>query len=107
MTFATRRRAPRSLAALVALVALIVPLALAGAAVAQTSSITQQDCNQGTIRDKAGQAVSKAPRPEVARKQVKRAGTCFGVWPLVAGGVLCLAGAAAFGLRRSPSAQRI
>jgi hypothetical protein len=107
MTFATRRRAPRSLAALVALVALIVPLALAGTAVAQTSSITQQDCNQGTIRDKAGQPISKAHCQELVGKQVKLASTGFEVWPLVAGGVLCLAGAAAFGLRRSPSAQRI
>ncbi|MEA2391904.1 MAG: hypothetical protein QOK31_2013 [Solirubrobacteraceae bacterium] len=100
MTFAPRRRAARYLAALVALVALTVPLALAGAAVAQTSSITHQDCAQGTIRDKSGQPISKARCDQLVGKQVQLASTGFDVWPLVAGGVLCLAGAAAFGLRR-------
>ena len=99
MTF-TPRRAARSLAALAALVALTVPLALAGTAVASTSSITQRDCDQGTIRDKSGQPISKARCQGLIGKQVQLAATGFDVWPLVAGGALCLAGAAAFGVRR-------
>jgi hypothetical protein len=105
MKFAPRRRAARSVAALAALVVLTLPLALAGVAVAQTSNITQQDCNQGTIRDKSGQPISKARCQQLIGKQVQLAGTGFEVWPLVAGGALCLAGAAAFGLRRRSPVQ--
>jgi LPXTG-motif cell wall-anchored protein len=101
MTFAPRRRAARTLAALAVLVALAAPLALAGTALAQTSSITQQDCDQGTIRDKSGQAISKARCQQLIGKQVQLASTGFDVWPLVAGGCVLLAGAALLGFRRS------
>ena len=100
MTFAPRRRAARTLAALAALVALAAPLALAGTALAQTSSITQQDCDQGTIRDKSGQAISKERCEQLIGKQVQLASTGFEVWPLVAGGCVLLAGAALLGFRR-------
>jgi hypothetical protein len=100
MTFAPRRRAARTIAALALLVALAAPLALAGTALAQTSSITQQDCDQGTIKDKSGQTISKARCQELIGKQVQLAGTGFEVWPLVAGGSVLLAGAALLGLRR-------
>ena len=99
MTFAPRR-APRILAALVAIVALAAPLALAGTALAQTSSITQSDCDQGTIRDKSGQVITKARCEQLIGKQVQLAGTGFEVWPLVAGGSVLLAGAALLGFRR-------
>ena len=101
MTFAPRRRATRGLAALLALVALMLPLSVAATAFGQsTSTITQQDCEQGTIRDKSGQPISKERCEQLVGKQVELAGTGFEVWPLVAAGAVCLAGAAFFGLRR-------
>ena len=101
MTFAPRRRATRGLTALMALVALMLPLAVASTAFAQsTSTITQQDCDQGTIRDESGQPISKDRCERLVGKQVELAGTGFEVWPLVAVGAACLAGAAFFGLRR-------
>ena len=101
MTFAPRRRAPRAVAALVALVVMMLPLAVAGTALAQsTSTITQQDCEQGTIRDKSGQPISKARCEQLVGKQVELASTGFEVWPLLAGGSLFLAAAAWLGLRR-------
>ena len=101
MTFAPRRRATRGLAALLALVALMLPLALAGAAFAQsTSTITQQDCEQGTIKDRSGQSISRERCEALVGKQVALAGTGFEVWLIGAAGLLCIGGAAWFGLRR-------
>jgi LPXTG-motif cell wall-anchored protein len=105
MTFAPRRRAARTIAALALLVALAAPLALAGTALAQTSNITQQDCEQGTIKDKSGQAISKARCQELIGKQVQLASTGFDVWPLIAGGGVLLVGAAALGFRRRSPVQ--
>lgn len=104
MTFAPRRAA-RMLAALAAVVALAAPLALAGTALAQTSSITQSDCNQGTIKDQSGQAISKARCEALIGKQVQLASTGFEVWPFIAGGVVLLVGAAAVGFRRRSPVQ--
>ena len=104
MTFATRRAA-RTFAALAAFVALAAPLALAGTALAQTSSITQQDCDQGTIRDKAGQPISKARCEQLIGKQVQLASTGFDVWPLIAGAGVLLAGAGALTFRRRSPVQ--
>ena len=102
MTFAPRRRATRGLAALLALVALMLPLAVASTAFAQsTSTITQTDCEQGTIRDESGQPITQERCERLVGKQVELAGTGFEIWPLVAVGAACLAGAAFFGLRRS------
>jgi LPXTG-motif cell wall-anchored protein len=103
MTFAPRRRATRTIAALAVLVALAAPLALAGTALAQTSSITQQDCAQGTIKDSSGQPISKARCQQLIGKQVQLASTGFDVRPLLGAGVLLIAGAAAFGFRRRSS----
>jgi hypothetical protein len=105
MTFAPRRRLARTFAALAVLVALAVPLALAGAAVAQTSNITQQDCNQGTIRDKSGQPISQARCRQLIGKQVQLASTGLDVRPFVVGGLVLLVGAAAIGLRRRAPAR--
>src|SRR3954452_607729 len=99
MSFAPRR-ATRSLAALVAIVVLMVPLAVAGTALASTSTITQQDCEQGTIKDKAVNSIPKARCEKLIGKQVQLAGTGFEVWIVAAAGVACLGGAAWFGLRR-------
>ena len=100
MTFAPRRRAARTIAALALLVALAAPLALAGSAIAQTSNITAQDCAQGTIKDSSGQSISKARCQELIGKQVLLASTGFEVWPLIAGAGVLLAGAALLGFRR-------
>jgi len=99
MTFAPRRAA-RTLAALAALVALAAPLALAGTAFAQTSNITQKDCDMGTIKDQSGQAISKSRCEALIGKQVQLASTGFEIWPLVAGAGVLLTGAAAIGFRR-------
>ncbi len=108
MTFAPRRRATRGAVALMALVALMLPLAVASTASAQsTSTITQQDCDQGTIRDESGQPISKDRCERLVGKQVDLAGTGFEVWPLVAVGAACLAGAAFFGLRRGPGLRTL
>jgi hypothetical protein len=101
MTFSPRRRATRTLAALVAIVALTFPLAVAATAMASTSTITQADCDRGTIKDTSGQAISKARCEKLIGKRVKLAGTGFDVLPFAIGGVACLAGAAFLGLRRT------
>ena len=105
MTFAPRRRRARIFAALAVLVALAVPLAFAGGAIAQTSSITQQDCNQGTIRDQAGQTISKSRCEALIGKQVQLASTGLDLWPFAAGALFLLAGATAFGIRRRSLAR--
>jgi hypothetical protein len=105
MTFAPRRRRARIFAALAVLVALAVPLAFAGGAIAQTSSITQQDCNQGTIHDRSGQPISKARCEALVGKQVQLASTGLDLWPFAAGALFLLAGATAFGIRRRSLAR--
>jgi hypothetical protein len=99
MTIAPRRTT-RALVALVAIVALMIPLAVAGTASAQTSTITQQDCQQGTIKDSSGQSISQERCEALVGKQVALAGTGFEVWIVGGLGILCLGGAAWFGLRR-------
>ena len=100
MSFAHRRRAPHALTALAVLVAMMLPLAVAGTAFAQsTSTITQQDCEQGTIRDKSGQPISQERCQKLVGKQVELASTGFEVWPLLVGGAALIAGAAWLGLR--------
>lgn len=103
MTFAPRRRASRAVAALAVMIAMFASLAGAGAAFAATSTITQQDCEQGTIKDQSGNTISRERCEELVGKNVELASTGFEVWPLVAGGAVLLLGAAAFGLRRGGS----
>jgi hypothetical protein len=100
MTFAARRRAPRAFAALAVLFAMAASLAIPVVAMAATSTITQQDCDQGTIRDQSGNPISKERCEQLVGKSVELANTGFAVWPLVVGGGVLLVGAAAFGLRR-------
>ena len=106
MSFAPRR-ATRAFAALVAIVALMVPLAVAGTAIAQTSTITQQDCEQGTIKDRSGQTISQERCEALIGQEVALAGTGFEVWLIGAAGVLCLGGAAWFGLRRGKPVRAV
>jgi hypothetical protein len=101
MTFATRR-----LAALAVLIAMLASLATAGVAMAATSTITAQDCAQGTIKDRSGNSISRARCEALVGKNVQLASTGFDLRPVIAAGALCLVGAAAFGLRRR-SAHRL
>ena len=103
MTFA-----PRRLAALTVLIALFASLATAGAAMAAAGTITQQDCARGTIAGQGHRAViSRAPRCDaLVGKDVQLASTGFDLRPVIAGGVLCLLGAVALGMRRR-SARRL
>jgi LPXTG-motif cell wall-anchored protein len=100
----TRRPAARTTAALAALVALIASLATAGVAVASTSTITAQDCAQGTIKDQSGQTISKARCEQLVGKQVKLANTGFDVLPLLLVGSGLIAGGAMLVVRRRAEA---
>jgi hypothetical protein len=96
MTFATRR-----FAALAVLIAMLASLATAGASMAAVGAVTSQDCAQGTIKDvRTGQPISQARCRALIGKNVALASTGFDLRPVIIGGVLCLAGAAAFGMRR-------
>ena len=106
MSFAPRR-ATRALAALVAIAVLMVPLAVAGSAIAASSTITQEDCDRGTIKDRAGNTISKERCERLIGKQVALAGTGFEVWIVAAAGVACLGGAAFFGLRRTGPSRAV
>jgi hypothetical protein len=101
MTFASRR-----LAAFAVLIAMFASFATAGVAMAAVDTITQQDCDQGTIKDTStGQPISQARCQQLIGKNVRLASTGFDLRPVVAGGVLLLVGAAAFGLRRRGAPQ--
>jgi hypothetical protein len=97
------RRAPRALAALAVLLAMTASLVTAGAAMAATSTITAQDCAQGTIKDKSGNTISRSRCEQLVGKNVQLASTGLDLRPLIGGGVLLLVAAAAFGLRRQGS----
>jgi hypothetical protein len=95
MPFAARR-----LAALAVLIALFASLAT-GVALAASGTITQSDCAQGTIKDKTtGQPIPRARCEALIGRNVQLASTGFDLRPLIAGGAVCLLGAAAFGMRR-------
>ena len=102
MTFA-----PRRVAALAVLIAMFASLATAGVSMAAVDTITQQDCAQGTIKDTStGAPISQARCQQLVGKNVQLASTGFDLRPVIIGGVLCLVGAAAFGMRRG-SAHRL
>jgi archaellin len=105
MTF-DLRRAPRALAALAVLIAMVASLATAGVAMAATSTITAQDCAQGTIKDKSGNAISRSRCEQLVGKNVQLASTGLDLRPIIGGGLVLLVAAAAFGLRR-PGAHRL
>ena len=99
MSLTPRRRSVRELAAIAAAVALLASLATAGVALAATSTITQKDCNQGTIRDQSGQPIPKSRCQKLIGKPVRLASTGFDLWPLTIAGVGCVAGAGFLTLR--------
>jgi hypothetical protein len=91
----------RRLAALAVLVAMLASLATAGMAIAASGTITEQDCAQGTLKDRAtGAPISQARCEQLVGKNVQLASTGFDLRPVIAVGALCLVGAAAFGMRR-------
>jgi hypothetical protein len=99
MGFTPRRRSVQALAAIAAAVALLASLATAGVAIAATSTITQKDCDQGTIRDQSGQPIPKSRCEALIGKPVRLASTGFDLWPLTIVGVACVAGAGVLTLR--------
>ena len=102
MTFA-----PRRLASLAVLIAMLASLATAGVSMAAVGAVTQADCDQSAIKDQSsGQPISKARCEALIGKNVQLASTGFDLRPVIIGGVLCLAAAAAFGMRRR-SAHRL
>ena len=99
MTHGTRR-----FAALAVLIAMFASLATAGLAMAATGTITQQDCEQGTIKDQStGQPIPRARCEALIGRNVQLASTGFDLRPVILGGVLCLVVAGAFGMRRRTS----
>ena len=94
-----RRRAVRPLGAVALALALAISLVGAGAALAASSTITQQDCDQGTIRDQSGKPISKARCEKLIGKSVPLATTGLDLWPFAIAGVACVAGAAALTIR--------
>jgi hypothetical protein len=97
----------RRIAALAVLIAMLAVLAPAGMAMAASGTITQQDCEQGTIKDKStGQPIPRARCEALVGRNVQLASTGFDLRPVIAVGALCLVGAAGFGMRRR-SAHRL
>ena len=102
MPFSARR-----LAAIAVLIAMFASFAMASAAMAASGTITEADCAQGTIKDQAtGQPISRARCEALVGRDVQLASTGFDLRPVIAAAALCLAGAAAFGMRRR-SAHRL
>ncbi len=82
-----------------ALVLALVLGAIAPAvAVAASGTITQQDCNQGRIRDQSGNAIPLSRCEKLIGQSVKLASTGFDAWIVAVAGGACLV--AAVGLRR-------
>jgi hypothetical protein len=97
----------RRLAAFAVLIAMLASLASAGMAIAASGTITQQDCAQGTIKDRTtGQPISRARCEALVGRNVQLASTGFDLRPVIAVGALCLVGAVALGMRRR-SAHRL
>ena len=93
--------APRRLAALAVLIAMLASLATASVALAAVDTITQQDCAQGTIKDKnTGQPISHARCEALVGRNVQLASTGLDLRPVIVAAGLLLVGAAALGLRR-------
>lgn len=97
MSYAANRRALRALA-LVLLAGVLALSTGAATALAEQSTITRQDCDQGRIHDRSGHAIDAARCQKLIGKSITLASTGFEAWIVGAAGVACLAGA--FLLRR-------
>jgi len=88
---------------LVAILVVMGALALASTAMAQTSVVTQEDCNRGNIT-RNGQRLSQSQCEALIGQRVNLASTGFPAWALLIGG-LGLVGVSGFlVVRRRPQA---
>ncbi len=86
---------------LIAVLVVLGALALAPTAVAQTSTVTQEDCNAGNIT-RNGQKLTQAECERLIGQRVNLASTGFPAWALILGG-LGLVGVSGFlVVRRRP-----
>ena len=87
--------------ALVAVIAVMGSLVLASVAMAATSTVTQADCNAGTIT-RNGQKLSQAECEKLIGKRVNLASTGFPAWALLVAGVGLVGVAGVLVIRRRP-----
>jgi LPXTG-motif cell wall-anchored protein len=102
MTLRTGRRA----LALFMLVAALGALSFAGPASAQTSVVTQEDCDAGRIT-RNGKQLSKSECEALIGQRVNLAQTGFEAWILGLGGLALMAAGAVVVLRRRGPARQI
>ncbi len=101
------RRRFRGMATLVALVTAVALIVTAAPAMAQTSTVTQADCDAGRIKNKQGETLRGAACERLIGQRVQLAQTGFEAWWLLLGGVACIGGAVALRVRRSPAAPQL
>jgi LPXTG-motif cell wall-anchored protein len=94
-------RSARRIGALLAVAALGIML-MAVPAVAQTSTITQADCDAGRITQN-GKPISKDACQARIGQKVNLASTGFEAWMLGLGGIALMGGATVVLMRRRPS----
>jgi LPXTG-motif cell wall-anchored protein len=94
------RRRFRGMAALVALVTAIALVATASPAMAQTSTVTQADCDAGRIKNKQGETLRGEACERLIGQKVRLAQTGFEAWWLLVGGVALMGGGVALRMRR-------
>ena len=101
--------APRRIAALAVLITMLAAsLATAGVAMAASSTITAQDCEQGTIRDEStGQPIPQERCEALIGKNVALANTGLDLRPVIGIGVLLLVGAGVLTLRSRRAAPQL
>jgi LPXTG-motif cell wall-anchored protein len=95
------------MATLVALVTAVALIVTAAPAMAQTSTVTQADCDAGRIKNKQGETLRGAACERLIGQRVQLAQTGFEAWWLLLGGVACIGGAVALRVRRSPAAPQL
>ena len=99
MTSKPRRR----LSGVLALVVLITTLGVVGTAapaIAQRSTVTQEDCDQGRIRDRQGNVIRGERCERLIGQRVNLADTGFEAWLIALGGFALIGGAALVRVRR-------
>ena len=99
------RRRFRGMATLVALVTCVALVVTAAPAMAQTSTVTQADCDAGRIKNKEGTVLRGEACEKLIGQRVRLAQTGFEAWWLLVGGVALMGGAVALRVRKTPSPQ--
>ena len=103
-----RRRRFRGMATLVALITAIALIATASPAMAQTSTVTQADCDAGRIKNKQGTVLRGEACERLIGQRVRLAQTGFEAWMLLLGGVVLMGGGVALRMRRGgPAAPQL